>query len=631
MPFAYIQTIIFMITFTGFVLGLAIMLLVLFQLSHDATAITFLFVAAIITGVTMLSCLLQIRYQTAVLNATPSTLLNILGSLLFVLPFFLFVFTVQSMTLWTRERVAIAVLHAIQGIIAAVMVLRGEWIAEAHFESDGALGFTTIFTPFSVFMNFWLTGNTWYGFYRFARQIRTAPPLVDRRFIFGVLLIYTGIASNTIYVATQYSIGTNLMVCGVLMLTPPILKNRLFDPISKLNNRLSIRAEQMALIAKISHYAHSIFSINELLPAAAGEICRAFGYSSVQITVSDGEHRSVEYGLAFADGQAFNSATYANAATILHSPCVNPAIEIAMAITPPDVEKPLSGLMKICHSRNQRSEADEAEVLQILAQQIALAISNAQLFQETQRANIAKMKFISYVSHELRNGVGNVIGLADGILHDPIEYENQPLPKPYEQDMQTILQTGRHLKALLTDIVNWGQIESGRMKMSFQDIDPVPILDEVFHASAGVVRNGVELRRCYKPGLPPIRADQTRIKQILSNLIGNAAKFTVSGAITLDACVRETFLCFSVADTGKGMTREEQSRLFQAYAQASDQTFRDYGGNGLGLHISEQIIHLHGGVIWLESQPGVGTTFYFTIPLVALSPETAEFGISQRV
>jgi signal transduction histidine kinase len=269
-------------------------------------------------------------------------------------------------------------------------------------------------------------------------------------------------------------------------------------------------------------------------------------------------------------------------------------------------------------------------VLVILAQQIGLAIYNAQLFEEIQRANAAKTKFISYVSHELRNGVGNVIGLADGMLHDPIEYDGQPLPPPYQEDMRTILQTGRHLKALLTDIVNWGQIESGRMKMTFQAIDSVSILSEVVRASAGSVHVGVALRTCYPSVLPPVRADATRLKQVLSNLVGNAAKFTVSGAITLDARIDEPFLCFSVADTGKGMTREEQSRLFQAYAQASDQTFRDYGGNGLGLHISEQIIRLHGGRIWLESQPGVGTTFYFTIPLFASRSELEEPGVSRR-
>jgi signal transduction histidine kinase len=110
-------------------------------------------------------------------------------------------------------------------------------------------------------------------------------------------------------------------------------------------------------------------------------------------------------------------------------------------------------------------------------------------------------------------------------------------------------------------------------------------------------------------------ADDLRLKQVLLNLLGNAAKFTTQGNITLDAQVKGNNLCFSVSDTGPGISPEAQSRLFQPFTQASTQIARNHGGTGLGLTISKQIVELQGGTLWLESQLERGTTFYFTIPL----------------
>ncbi|MHB8629938.1 MAG: sensor histidine kinase [Aggregatilineales bacterium] len=238
-----------------------------------------------------------------------------------------------------------------------------------------------------------------------------------------------------------------------------------------------------------------------------------------------------------------------------------------------------------------------------------------QLNQEVQQANAAKTKIISHVSHELRNTIGDIITLSEGMLSEPVEYDNQPLPEVYRRDMQLLMRTSRQAAQHLGDIMDWAKIDTGMMEISPQTVDPVPILQEAVHYAQGKAYEGVQVRAAFAPTLPRLRADDLRLKQIMTNLVSNAAKFTAQGWITIGADMDGRFLRFSVADTGRGITLEEQARLFKMYSQASVQVRREYGGHGLGLNICEDLVHLHGGHIWLESEPGNGTNFYFTIPL----------------
>src|SRR5262249_7848152 len=151
----------------------------------------------------------------------------------------------------------------------------------------------------------------------------------------------------------------------------------------------------------------------------------------------------------------------------------------------------------------------------------------------------------------------------------------------------------QQLQWLLNDILDLSRIEAGKINLSPSSINPIPILRQVEQAMSSALRNGVELRADYNESLPCVLADDLRLRQVLMNLVGNAVKFTNAGSITLDASVKDSMLCFSVADTGPGISQEALPHLFQAYSQASRQIMREYGGTGLGLNISNQLVELH--------------------------------------
>jgi len=256
--------------------------------------------------------------------------------------------------------------------------------------------------------------------------------------------------------------------------------------------------------------------------------------------------------------------------------------------------------------------------MELSAQATELRITleeNKRLIAQVNQANDATVKIVSVVGHELRNRVGDVINIGTGMLEEPDEYGGQPLPEAYQLDARLLVKTGRNMKELLDDIVDWGQIESGNLHLSIKPVDPVPLLQEVLHFAAIAVNPGVQVCADLPPSLPPINADELRLKQILRNLVNNAGKFTKVGSVTLGAQQDGQYVCFKVSDTGPGIKPEEQGRLFQAYSQASNTVPHEHGGNGLGLHICQQLVQLHQGTIWLSSTLAQGTTFYFTIPI----------------
>ena len=626
---ATLQNVVFITTFAGLALSLAIILLIVSQLGNDAKSIAFVGVASAVAGITLMSCLLQFGFQSHSTSLNPQTLLEVLCIPLSALPLLLFIFTVEYLSTWTRPLRIIGSLYVFQFFACVIVLLSHGWLYDVHFKPDGAIVYSINTAIPSLLVNAWLTAHTWYGFYLFARYVRRQRTQIDRSFVFGIVLIYAGILVNSILVISQYSVGTDLLVCGVVVLTKPVLKQRLFDPLSQLNQRLAHRAEQFALITRVGHQAHSVLNLDTLLPAIAREIQQAFGYTSVQVVVYKSADQCVAFGMSDADKHSFNQVD-AGAQAVLDNQICLPSLDIPLNIGPSNTDSPLTGKLRVQTWQFNRFTAEEQEVLHILAQQIGLAIHNAQLFESAQRANAAKTNFISYVSHELRTNVGDVINISTGMLDEPGEYSGQTLPPAFQSDMRLLVETGNHLKQLLNNVIDWGQIESGHMQVNLSSIDPLPILQTTVQTAARVAKAGVQVCLEVPPTLPLIRADEVRLKQILRNLINNADKFTTSGNITIGAQPEGDFVRFFIADTGRGMSEAEQAHLFQPYAQGSVQIQAEFGGSGLGLNISEQLVRLHGGHIRVESTRGRGTTFHFTIPTAAADEKPSDAQQSSR-
>jgi PAS domain S-box-containing protein len=233
----------------------------------------------------------------------------------------------------------------------------------------------------------------------------------------------------------------------------------------------------------------------------------------------------------------------------------------------------------------------------------------------SEAANTAKSQFLANMSHELRTPLNAIIGYSEMLEEEAAERGHAD----YVPDLQKIRAAGRHLLALINDVLDLSKIEAGKMELHLDTFELRPALEAVASTVSPLIeKNGNSLRLDLADDLGTIRADMTRVRQVLFNLLSNASKFTERGTITLRA-IREPsaageVVCFTVQDTGIGMTPEQLGRLFQAFSQAETSTASKYGGTGLGLAISKMFCEMMGGQIGVASTPGVGTTFTVRLP-----------------
>jgi len=273
-------------------------------------------------------------------------------------------------------------------------------------------------------------------------------------------------------------------------------------------------------------------------------------------------------------------------------------IEISLAPLQTDEGTVISGAIR---DISQRREVEQALAS---ARDAALAASKL------------KSQFVAMVSHEIRTPMNGVIGLTGLLLGTTLEADQ----RRYAEAIRT---SGRALLTIINDILDFSKIEAGKITIVSADFDLAALLDTVTEIAAEVARGkDVEVDRRYPPDLPhAVRGDEGRLRQTLLNLVGNAVKFTEHGQVLLradpappadDGAARITF---AVIDTGVGIAAGDLPRLFEPFTQVDDATNREFGGTGLGLTISRQLVELMGGELTAESELGSGSRFAFTLPL----------------
>jgi signal transduction histidine kinase/DNA-binding response OmpR family regulator len=226
-----------------------------------------------------------------------------------------------------------------------------------------------------------------------------------------------------------------------------------------------------------------------------------------------------------------------------------------------------------------------------------------------------KSRFAANISHELRTPLYIIVGFSETMLFAPESY-GQTLPAAYRSDLMEIYESSRHLLSLTNDVLDLSQIEAGRMGLVKEPTDVAEVLQEAVDLIQPLVeRKGLALQVKVHQPIPELRLDRTRIRQVLLNLLNNATRYTERGEITLQAQTDENQLLISVSDTGPGISAEQLERIFESFYQVDVSTSRRHGGAGLGLAISRYFVEMHGGRIWAESEPEVGSRFYFTLPL----------------
>lgn len=285
----------------------------------------------------------------------------------------------------------------------------------------------------------------------------------------------------------------------------------------------------------------------------------------------------------------------------------------------------------------------ESELLNRFAQLASLALDNARLYtalqaelherkkveaalllakEEAETANRTKSQFLANMSHELRTPLNAIIGYSEMLQEDAADAGQED----FIPDLKKINSAGKHLLALINDVLDLSKIEAGRMELYVETFDVSTMLREVVSTIEPLVqKNQNRLEVSCPQDIGTIRADLTKVRQSLFNLISNAAKFTENGRISL-AVEREPqggeWIVFRVSDTGIGMTEAQTARVFQAFAQADASTTRKYGGTGLGLAITKRFCEMMGGTISLASVLGQGTTFTIRLPVAPVAEQT---------
>jgi len=261
------------------------------------------------------------------------------------------------------------------------------------------------------------------------------------------------------------------------------------------------------------------------------------------------------------------------------------------------------------------------DLLETFADQSVLAIQNARLFREIedksrqlQVASENKSQFVSSMSHELRTPLNAIIGLTEMMVKNAARFGTEKAQEP----LQRVNRAGTHLLGLINQVLDLSKIEAGKLELNPQTVQLAPLINEVIGTAGQLAeQNKNRLVVDAQDNLGALTVDPMRLRQILLNLLSNACKFTKEGEVALR--VRKVadgrdWVELAVADTGIGLTAEQQAKLFQEFTQADSLTARRYGGTGLGLALSRKLARMMGGDVTVTSEPGRGSVFTVRLP-----------------
>ncbi|MCB9423070.1 MAG: PAS domain S-box protein [Ardenticatenaceae bacterium] len=278
----------------------------------------------------------------------------------------------------------------------------------------------------------------------------------------------------------------------------------------------------------------------------------------------------------------------------------------------------LIGVMDLQSDKVGFFSEEAMQVQRTLASQIAVAVQNAAMYaiqvetsSKLREVDRLKSEFLASMSHELRTPLNSIIGFADVLL----EGLDGDLNERMDQDVRLIKDSGTHLRDLIGDILDMSKIEAGRMELRYEELDLRQMAHDIL-ATANPLAQEKQLDLILDLGdaVSTITADRTRLRQVLWNIMGNAIKFTEKGSVTLGMELEKDMVRIFVRDTGIGIKPEDIDVVFEQFRQVDGSLNRSVGGTGLGMPITKKLVELHGGQIGVDSVPGQGSTFWFTLP-----------------
>ncbi len=420
---------------------------------------------------------------------------------------------------------------------------------------------------------------------------------------------------------------------------------RLFEEVQARTEELSESLAQQTATADvlkvISRSAFDLHTVLDTLLKSAGRLCEA-EMGAITQRKGDQFYRAVTFGLppqfldqvrdepvelnrssgsgrALLEGKIIHIEDIENDPEYTWNPAKNLGGFRTLLGVPMLRDGAPAGVLTLMRAEVNPFTDKQIELVSTFADQAAIAIENVRLFDEIQttsrqlaEASQHKSQFLANMSHELRTPLNAILGYTELII-DGIYGET---PEKAQAVLKRVESNGKHLLGLINDVLDLSKIEAGQLKLSLTDYSMKDVVYSVFSAVEPLAtKKKLDFKVDVPPDIPAGYGDGQKITQVLLNLAGNAIKFTDEGEVTIKATAVDSSFSVAIHDTGPGISDADQAKLFQQFQQADNSITKTKGGTGLGLAISKRIIELHGGSITVESSPGHGSTFTFTLPV----------------
>ena len=413
------------------------------------------------------------------------------------------------------------------------------------------------------------------------------------------------------------------------------------------------RMDELATINRVSQALTQKLELEELIKLVGDQIKNLFKANISYLAIHDPKTNIIDFPYQDGDsmaplryGEGLTSKIIATGEPLLINRDISKEYE-EMGIqqvgknassylgVPIPVENKFIGVLSVQSTEKEnRFDENDLRLLSTIAQNVGSALHNAELYEEAkvaraqaEDANEAKSAFLSTVSHELRTPLTSVLGFAkiirkrlDDKIFPAVKIEDQKIKRTMKQvteNLAVVVSEGERLTTLINDVLDLAKIESGRMEWHLKPIFLQDVISRAISATSSLFESkDLPLVKNVPSDLPVVNADQDKLIQVVINLLSNAVKFTDKGKVTVEAYQDDGQIIVEVQDTGIGVAEEDKHKVFERFRQAGDTLTDKPQGTGLGLPICREIIEHHGGIIWMKSEIGVGSTFFFSMPIL---------------